>query len=75
MIQITASGGGYDMKLSAPGTGWRCFKVHARSVQEVHEAIDHHLLAATGEARQQHANSEREDCPLCRLAKPKAKTN
>jgi hypothetical protein len=75
MIQITASGSGYEFKFSAPGTGWRSFKVHARSVQEVHEAIDHHLVAATGEARQQHTNSERENCPLCRLAQSEAQTN
>lgn len=71
MIQIAASGGGYEMKVSAPGAGWRGFKVHARSVWEVHEAIDHHLVAATAEARQQHTNSERENCPLCRLSKSK----
>ena len=69
MIQIAASGGGYDLKFSAPGTGWRGIKVHARNVQEIHEAIDHHLVAATEEARQQHTNSQRENCPLCRLAK------
>jgi hypothetical protein len=61
MIQISASGGGYDLKFSAPGIGWRSVKVHARNVQEVHEAIDHHLVAAAGEARQQHTHGEREN--------------
>ncbi len=69
MIQIAASGNGFEMKFSAPGTGWRGFKVHAQSVQEVHEAIDHHFVAAIGAVREQHTTSERENCPLCRLAK------
>jgi hypothetical protein len=69
MIQIAASGGGYDLKFSSPGTGWRAFKVHSHNVPEVHEAIDHHFVAASREAQQQHSNSQRENCPLCRLAK------
>lgn len=74
MIQIAVSGGGYELKFSAPGTGWRAFKVHSHNVQEVHEAIDHHLVAATKEVRRQHTNSQRENCPLCRLAKPETPT-
>ena len=58
MLQIMASGSGFEMKFFAPRAGWQGFKVHARSVGEVHEAIDHHLVAATAEARQQHTNSQ-----------------
>lgn len=58
MITITHDGsGGFQMKFSAPGTGWRGYAVKARTVKEVQVAVEHYLQAHGG---------RRVNCPLCR---------
>jgi hypothetical protein len=63
MITIERDGNGFKMKFSAPGTGWRGFSAHARSVEEIHVAINHYY-GIDG-----HIAGTRDDCPLCRRTK------
>jgi len=46
----------YKMKFSYPGTGTRGFSVLAKSIEEVHTAIDHYYMRPHDKAK----------CPLCR---------
>jgi len=65
MITITPEGNGHKVLLSHPGTNTRGVSFHAKSIDEVHEAIDHYH--AHGEHKRDHANNRRrETCPICR---------
>ena len=67
MITIRHEAEGCKMKFSNPGSGMRGFSVHARSVAEVHAALDHYLGVGGGTRRQGHVNNTlAESCPLCR---------
>lgn len=65
MITIEPNGDGYTMKFSGgKGSGLRGYTVEARSIEEVHEAINH--FERKGPRVQQHINNEIGHCPLCR---------
>lgn len=67
---ITIQGVGserYAMRFS--DSGMPSYQVEARSLVEVHQALDHHMAGAHAEIYR-----DKEDCPLCRLMKVEWKT-
>lgn len=64
MITIRPVYNDYKMLFSNPGSGWRGFSVMAKSIDEVHAAIDHHH-------NRKHDHTK---CPLCRLQDKEAKS-
>ena len=64
MITISHERNRHKMLFSNPGTGTRGFTVYARTVKEIHEAIDHYHRSRYAS---QHTNNQRKKvCPLCR---------
>lgn len=71
MIKIERECGAmrFIMTFSAPGTGWRSYKVKAKNTAEVKQALDHHF---DGGAKDHLSNGkQRRNCPLCRRMKEK----
>ena len=67
MIRITRAGNGYKMTFSPGIPGQRGWSVKARTLGEVHEAIDHYLGSADSKERYEHSGEARQaTCPLCR---------
>ena len=60
MITISHQGNGYNVKVSWPGTGQRGYNVHARTVDALHEVIDHYYMHNGHSLRE-----PVETCPLC----------
>lgn len=60
MLSISNGPRGYTLKFSDRGSGARGWKVEARDIEEVHEAIDHHF------AGRSHTGSRPTTCPICR---------
>jgi hypothetical protein len=73
MTTIKHDGGGYEMKFSAPGTGFRSYKVHAKNVKEMQEALEHHYGGGPSGAKSHHTENGRKGCPLCRMSREEAK--
>ena len=78
MIQIEVHNNGYQMAFKFPGTGERGYVVQARTLEEVHAAIEHHMgmrhdikypakRAYEHRVLAGHINDTNQDCPLCRM--------
>lgn len=60
MITISPKYNEHKVAFSNPGSGWRGYSVMAKSLEEVHLAIDHYH----NQRGKRHPKSK---CPLCRL--------
>ncbi len=65
MLTISRWGDGFKVLLSNPGTGQRGFSVKARSLEEVHVAIDHYHME-----NKLCVHEGNPDCPICRHTMP-----
>lgn len=63
MISIENHNGGFKLKMSWPGSGFRGHSKKARDLAEVHEAVDHYFGQ---NATAHHSTGRPETCPLCR---------
>jgi len=64
MLSISTSECGYEIKLSAPGMGWRSKTFVARDLKAVHLAVDHYHVNSTARSPS-HQRKPRKGCPLC----------
>jgi len=62
MVTIRPQAEGYKMTFSNPGSGWRGYSHHARTLAEVKCALDHYFGATPGHGSKPLAA----ECPLCR---------
>lgn len=59
MLTIKRDAQGFEVRATDPGSGWRGYRIKAKTLDELHQTLDHYYRG--------HGNVEHTDCPLCRL--------